>query len=170
MENPKTVEKGSERPDSSEIYSLYYPKVRGYISGKIDNSHDVEDLAQDVFVKVIKNLDSFDSTKASLSTWIYVITANTVNDWFRTRRVTSELPETLFSDEDIEASYVNSDTLERVSKALSMLKERERDVIVIHYFRGVELKAIAEHLNVSYSTVKNIHRSALEKLKKLMEE
>ncbi len=123
---------------------------------------------QDVFVKVFKNLDKFDSSKASMSTWIYTITANTVNDWFRTRKVSSELPETVMSDEDIESAMLDSETLERLSKALAGLDERERDVIVIHYYRGEELKSIAEHMNVSYSTVKNIHRKALEHLRRNM--
>ncbi|MBQ7556705.1 MAG: sigma-70 family RNA polymerase sigma factor [Lachnospiraceae bacterium] len=156
-------------PDSSEIYSLYAPKVRGYIHGKIDNPEDAEDLLQDVFVKVVKNLDSFDSSKASLSTWIYVITANTVNDFFRTRKVSSELPEAILADVDIEDSYLSEEILQRLAGALEKLDPRERDVVVIHYYRGVELKAIAAHMNVSYSTVKNIHRNAIRRLKALME-
>ena len=69
-----------------EIYVNYKTKVEGYISSKINDKHDVEDVVSSVFVKVYHNIDAFDSKKASISTWIYSITKNTVIDYFRTRK------------------------------------------------------------------------------------
>ena len=72
--------------DAGQIYEEFQPKVRAYVRGKIQDPHDAEDLVSAVFMKVVQKLDSFDPAKASVSTWVYTITRNTVTDHFRTQR------------------------------------------------------------------------------------
>ena len=61
-----------------KIYLEFKNKVSAYVAGKGISGHEAEDIVADVFLKVYKNLDRYDETKASLSTWIYTITKNTV--------------------------------------------------------------------------------------------
>ena len=68
--------------NAEQFYLQYHDKVRG----TIQDPHDVEDLVSAVFMKIVQKLDSYDSAKASVSTWVYTITRNTVTDHFRTRR------------------------------------------------------------------------------------
>lgn len=72
--------------DAGQIYEEFQPKVRAYVRGKIHDPHDADDLVSAVFMKVVQKLDSYDPDKASISTWVYTITRNTVTDYFRTRR------------------------------------------------------------------------------------
>ena len=72
--------------NAEQIYLQYHDKVRAYVRGKVRDPHDVEDLVSAVFMKIVQKLDSYDSVKASVSTWVYTITRNTVTDHFRTRR------------------------------------------------------------------------------------
>ena len=60
------------------VYQAFYPKVCAYVRSKIQNPHTAEDLVSAVFLKVVQKLDSFDPVRASLSTWVYTITRNTV--------------------------------------------------------------------------------------------
>ena len=78
-----------------EIYTAYYGKVMGYISARIRNHADAEDLCADVFEKVQRRLDDYDQSKAAIGTWIFTITRNTVIDYFRHSRPTEELDENL---------------------------------------------------------------------------
>ena len=64
-----------------KIYAEYFEKVTGYIRSHIENIQDREAIASEVFLKVYAKLDSYDERKASLSTWIYTITKNTVIDY-----------------------------------------------------------------------------------------
>ena len=68
------------KQDTGYIYAQYRDKVFGFVRSKIYNQTEVEDIVQTVFLKVYSNLDKYDETKASLSTWIYIITRNTVSD------------------------------------------------------------------------------------------
>ena len=149
----------------TEIYQTYYPKVLSYINGKVNNYTLAEDLCSDVFLKVYEKIDSFDETKASLSTWIFTITRNRLTDYFRTRHVSGEIPETLADDSSFEDEVCNNEMLDSLADALEQLDVRERDIIIFHYYSGMTLKEVADKMDISYSYVKLLHNNALARLK-----
>ncbi|MDD6488274.1 MAG: sigma-70 family RNA polymerase sigma factor [Clostridia bacterium] len=154
--------------DMEKIYSEYHEKVLHYITQKVPNPHDAEDLVSCVFLKVYQKLETFDGNKASVSTWIYTITRNTVIDFYRTAKAFSEIPETLANDYSVDEKLINEETLEILYSALKRLDERSRDIIILHYYSGITLKEIARRMNMSYANVKVTHNKALNKLKKFM--
>ena len=151
--------------DRERVYLDYRDKVRRYISRKVRNIHDIEDLTSDVFVKVYEKLEKFDGEKASVSTWVYTITRNTVIDFYRTNKTCEELPETLVSDDGVDENVIREESLSELCDALESLDERSRDLIIFHYYKGLTLKEIAEKMSISYSYAKLLHNNALAKLK-----
>lgn len=151
--------------DKEKIYSEFHRKVYGYILSKVGNSHDAEDIAADVFVKLYAKLDTFDESKASLSTWIYTLTRNTLTDFYRTRRVFEEIPESQDDGYSVEDEICNAQTLETLAQALETLDERERDIVIFRYYSGKTLKDISEQMNISYSYVKVLQNKAFAKLR-----
>lgn len=149
-----------------DIYAMYKEKVSCYVHGKVESYHDAEDLVSGVFVKVYQHLDDFDEKKASLSTWIYRITQNTVTDWYRTHKRQTELSELIPSRDDVEEGYLKEEMLGALAEALKGLPVRERDLIILHYYSGNTLKTVAGMMGVSYATAKNIHNTALGSLKR----
>ncbi len=154
-----------ENTEFEQIYAKFKDKVARYIYGKIPNEHDAEDLISDVFVKVFKGLSGFDERKASLSTWIYRITQNAVIDYFRTAKSVCGLPEELCFEGNIDEEMLKS-----LADALEQLSQRERDIIILHYYSGKTLKNIAEIMDISYSYVKLLHTKALKVLHKIINE
>lgn len=148
------------------IYTEYREKVMRYMLKKVQNPHDSEDLTSEVFLKVFKKLESFDESKASLSTWIYTVARNTVIDYYRTRRDTSELDENLTAAENADTSLFRNETLEILANALEELDERSRNIVILHYYNGLTLKSIADSIGISYSHTKLLHNKALSELKK----
>ena len=151
--------------DTETIYRDYHGKFFGYIRSKIDSAQDTEDLAADVFLKVFEKLDSFDESRASLSTWIYTITRNTLTDYYRTRKVLAEIPEALEDSASVEDDLCNADTLEILAKALESLGERERDIIILRFYSGKTLREISSQMGISYAYVKVLQNKAFEKIK-----
>ena len=148
------------------IYIDYYPKVYGYVFSKVTNRTTAEDITSDVFLKVYEKLDTFDETKASVSTWIFTITRNTLTDYYRTRRVFEEIPETLEAPSSVEEEVCNAAMLETLADALEKLDSRERDIIVMRFYGGMTLKDIAAQLGISYAYVKVLQNKALVELRK----
>ena len=147
---------------AEQLYLQYHDKVRAYVRGKIQDPHEVEDLVSAVFMKVVQKLDSYDPVKASVSTWVYTITRNTVTDHFRTRRTMVALEDYMVDEQPEE---LTDDALDSLADALLALKEKERDLIVLHYYTGHTLKEVAEMMGMSYINAKVIHKKALDGLR-----
>ena len=151
---------------AQQVYETYHPKVSAYVRGKIQDPHEAEDLVSAVFLKVVQKLDSYDPQKASLSTWVYTITRNTVTDHFRTRRSLAEYAD--WMDVELPAPDLTDEALDALADALLALKEKERDLIVLHYYEGHTLKVVAEMMGMSYVNAKVIHKKALTNLRAAM--
>ena len=155
-------------PDMEQIYLEYHDKVMGYIRARVQGWADAEDLCADVFEKVQRKLGDFDSSKASVSTWIFTITRNTVIDYFRRSKPSEELDENLSDDTEVDENLLNNETLSELAGALKALPEELRDLIVLRYYDGKPLTEVAELMGLSYGAVKLRHQSALSKLRKYM--
>lgn len=151
-----------------QIYRDYYKKVYGYLLGKVNNSEVAADICSDTFLKIYEKYDSFDPSKSSVSTWIFTVMRNTLTDYYRTRKVSGEIPETLRADDSPEDAYISKEALGELADALEKLDERERDIVIFRYYHNMKLTEIADRIGVSYSYVKILHNKALSDLKKLL--
>ena len=151
-----------------QVYRDYGRKVMGYIRPRINNPSDAEELHSAVFMKVFEKFSSFDQTKASISTWIYTIARNTLIDFFRTRKVMDELGDEDIVEEDAFQGILDEETLDELAAALEKLPQRERDLIILHYYNNMQLKEIAVKMHMSYSNCKLIHNKALMKLRQYL--
>lgn len=146
------------------VYREFHPKVSAYVRGKVAHPQDAEEVISAVFLKVVQNFDRYDPAKAALSTWVYTITRNTVTDYYRTRRPMAELADWMTSDAPAPAS----NDLDALADALLALKEKERDLIVLHYYMGHTLKITADMMGISYISAKVMHKKALTGLRLAM--
>ncbi|MBQ3486541.1 MAG: sigma-70 family RNA polymerase sigma factor [Clostridia bacterium] len=148
------------------VYREFHPKVSAYVRGKVAHPQDAEEIVSAVFLKVVQKLDSYDPQKAALSTWVYTITRNTVTDYYRTRHTAAALEDWMAGEEP--SPEMSDDALDGLADALMALKERERDLIVLHYYRGHTLKTVAQMMGMSYINAKVIHKKALAGLRLAM--
>ena len=142
------------------LYAEYAGKVRGYVLGRLSNRDDAEDVVSDVFLKVYEKYPTFDADRASVSTWVYTITRNTVIDYFRVHRTCAELPEDLPDEGGVDDGLLRQESLRTLGEAL----------IVLRYYKRMSLKDTAARMGVSYAYVKVLHKEALRLLRKHMGE
>lgn len=158
----------NQMPDLEQIYNAYYGKIMAYIRSRITSYAVAEDLCQDVFEKIARMLVNYDSERASVSTWIYTIARNRVIDYYRTSHPSSELPEDLPLDSEIDDDLIKEDTLNELTAALGKLPAELRDIIILRYSSNLPLTEIAERMHLSYGAVKLRHQKALDLLRKEM--
>ena len=156
-------------PELENVYSQYYGKVMGYIAARVQRRADAEDLAADVFEKVYRKIGDYDEGKASVSTWIFTITRNTVIDYFRRTRPTEEPDENLASDDEVDEGLLSQETLSELAGALRKLPQELQDIIVLMYYDGKPMTEIAMMMRLSYGAVKLRHQKALMLLRQYME-
>ncbi|MBR5091712.1 MAG: sigma-70 family RNA polymerase sigma factor [Ruminiclostridium sp.] len=155
--------------DWETVYKEYEPKVRAYIQSRVNDPEDRKDLCADVFLKLMQKRDELCRMPGVISSRIYLITKSRVIDYYRTRRISCEIPEDTADDTDIEAEVMSAETLGHLADALGQLDERLRDIITLHYYGGKTLVEIAKTMGMSYPNIKVLHKKALGQLKKLME-
>lgn len=155
--------------EKAKIYKDFKDKVFGYLCNKTSSYQEAEDICSDVFLKIYAKLESFDPGKASLSTWIFHITRNTLFDYFRRSRITEELDENIPEDSDFSENICREEALEALADALQIIPERERNIVLLHYYRKMSLKELSEKMGISYSYTKLLHNQAISRLKKELE-
>lgn len=163
-----------------EIYRDYYKKVSFFVMKKVGNDQITEDIVSDIFLKITGNIERFDPTKAAVSTWVYTIANNTVLDYYRTRKVYSEipaengesgaLPEALVDSAPLDLALIANDELTELAEALAGIPERLRDIVILHYYENLTLKEVAVRMGMSYANVKILHKKALLELRGLLGE
>lgn len=137
-----------------------------------------DDLTQEVFLKVWKNLKRFDQSK-KFKVWLFSIARNTTYDYFKKKKT---IPFVFF--EDGEGSnkmdyladdkilpnelLIKADLANNLNKFLKKIPEKYRIVLIMHYKDDFSLKEIAEILKKSYNTVKSQHQRGLRMLRKLL--
>ena len=159
------------KQDCGFIYTQYRDKVFGFVRSKIYNQTEVEDIVQTVFLKVYSNLDKYDEIKASFSTWIYIITRNTVYDYLKDKRdhpVIELIENTVYSAEEPDDSLLNQEALEELARALQKLPQNQRDIIILIYYKNLDRRKVAEMFGMTYGQVRYLHDKAMKRLGELL--
>lgn len=151
----------------SEVYSLYYKKVFGYVLNRVRSRADAEDITSEVFLKVFSKSDEFDLHRSGASTYIFRVMQTTLADFYRKNRIVYTSLEEV-SDEIDETENLD-ELLTSLDDALDTLNERELAIVILHYYHGLSHKEVAKKMQLSYVNVRQICHVALEKLRKEME-
>ena len=114
-------------------------------------TEDAEEVYQDVFVKVFRNIKFYDEEKSSLKTWISRIAYNEAVTWLRHKRQTMiyfedrEGRANELSDQEVDETlgHPNSETVQLIHSALKLLPPDERAIVTMFYFEEMSLKDIA---------------------------
>jgi RNA polymerase sigma-70 factor, ECF subfamily len=141
-------------------------RVFGVAGGILKNREDVEDIAQQVFLKAYFSIKRFDQ-RAAFSTWLYKITVNECWDLLRKRKVRPLVFEAELSEEQALTYQASSekadgtpDASERVAarqqldELMSCLEERDRTMLVLKEVQGFSVEEVAEILGINANTVK----------------
>lgn len=136
------------------------------IIGDVDLANDV---LQEVFVNIWRKIESYDSIKGRLFTWMLNITRNAAIDVLRSKSYQNSQKNQSISDQtefDIggKTSQLNIDNI-GVRKVLEKLKVEQRVLIELAYFKGYTHEEIAEIQSIPLGTVKTRIRSALIQLR-----
>ncbi|MFA5358198.1 MAG: sigma-70 family RNA polymerase sigma factor [Patescibacteria group bacterium] len=155
----------------------YMGPIYGFIYQYVGNHHDAEDVAQEVFLRVWKNIRKFDLEK-SFKTWIFSIAKNAAIDFLRKKK---NINFSAFDDEDgdnyLEKTLVDpepladeifdrADLADVVNRSFDDLSAKQRVVLSLYYQQQFTFAEISEMLGESVNTVKSRHHRALAVLRK----
>ena len=149
-----------------QLVDRYRNLVYAMIYRMVSDRSDVEDLAQEVFLKVHRGLPYFRGD-ARLSTWIYRIVANVCSQ-ARTRRRDAQPSARHAEPAAADAAFADLELRDRIEKAIAQLPDNYRLLIAAHYLQGVQYEALAEALDMPLGTVKTHLYRAKRQLRELL--
>ncbi|RUR15889.1 sigma-70 family RNA polymerase sigma factor [Legionella sp. km535] len=149
----------------NQLLERYDHKVQRVIYFYINDQAYAKDLAQEVLLKVYRNLHFF-KDKSQFSTWLYKITQNTIKNYYRSASLRLD-SEAHFVDEQYSSFYnspehqlMTTEITDQIESAVSQLSEDLRLCYGMHVFEGCTYEHIAQELNCPIGTVRSrIHRA-----------
>lgn len=161
----------------NEVYTKNHKVVLNYVNYKINNFVIAEELTNDVFMRVHKHLDRYDSKKSAMSTWVMNIASNIVIDHYR--KVKKEtisldspmdensnwsLMDTMKTSTNPQKRMIDGELSDRIQNEISSLPENYRKVSELFFNQQLNLNEISQQLNIPIGTVKGQISRARTKL------
>ena len=162
--------KQREQSAFSYLYDHYSGSLYSIILNIVPDRDLASDVLQEVFVKIWKQIESYDTIKGRLFTWMLNVARNASIDAIRSKgyqksQQNRELTENVYSVAG--TSETNTDKI-GLKKIVNGLKEEYRVLIFLSYFEGFTQDEISKMLGIPLGTVKTRMRSALIQLKQLI--
>jgi len=170
------LQNGSEEAFQA-LFDQYHARIHHVIYRIVGDAAECDDVMQEVFLKVLKNIDAF-NRQSSLYTWLYRIAVNAAVDArkkFGPQRMAS------LYDREGKALEIGADTdgpdedpqreemAEILRKALDQLSDAHRTILILREFDGMSYIVIAEVLGCSKGTVESRLFRARSRLREKME-
>ena len=154
----------------SSLYDKFSPALYGVILKIVrQDTHVAEDCLQDTFVKIWKNISSYDAQKGSIFTWLLTIARNTALDKLsslKSKQIHS-LDSTVGMEETKYNTFLNIDTI-GISDVMKRLHPEYQTLIHMAYYQGMTQSEIADQLGIPLGTAKTKIRAAMLSLRNIM--
>lgn len=156
-----------------DLYDLYVKPVYRYVYYRVDKA-EVEDVVENVFVKVWENLDKYKPGESPFSSWLFRVAHNLVVDHYRYHRkhisLRERLPKHLNQSDDSPLDWAHQRlNQQKLREALRELKEPYQQVLVLKYLNGFSTQEIAEVLQRNEGNVRILQHRALKALREILE-
>ena len=156
------------------LHERFYRPVARYIQFKVGDTHTVEDLSGEVFVRVLQGLRRGQAWQDSPQGWIMGIARHVVADYYRQKE---RMPEVDLSDGLTAAAETNpihqvvlTERKRLLEQAIQQLSEEQRDVILLRFMEGIDIQGVAKAINKTPGAVKALQYRALRALSEIMQD
>lgn len=163
-----------EEPARNEFVGRYAPVIHGAVHRTLggnprDPSLDVEDVSQEVFLRLFKDggrlLGTYDPGRASLESWLFIVARSTAIDLVRRKRPSTVPFEGNLHDPVQEPPKASG---ERIEIPPGLLSTQQRLVMHLLFERGWDVREASRLMGLSEQTVRSMKHKALEKLRTVL--
>ena len=158
----------------ASLYDDHINQVYRYALARLGNVHDAEDVAEEIFLKMLNGLPGYQWRKVPFAAWLMRIAHNEVINCTRRdgrRSLDTELPEELVDrggNNDPAETTERLMALEDLRKAVALLPEAQREVIILRFASGLSVADTARTLSKNENNVKVLQHKGMQRLQALM--
>lgn len=161
---PDTLKKIIEGDKNAtyNFYKKYSTRIFIYLQKHLPSNEDAQEIMQDVFLEAIDSIVFF-KEKSSVLTWLYKIAHNKLVDYYRKRKIKtivfSQIPFLKHARDEMyepEFQYEKNIIRDKIEKAFNMLAFRHKNILYMHYEKGMRIKEIAKQLDISFKATESL--------------
>lgn len=149
-----------------QLYTYYSAALYGIVHRILLSDVDAEEILQDVFVKIWKNIDSFNSEKATLYTWMATIARNAALDRKRLKSFSDQQNTVSLDHQNHNQSTESSSLGISIPKLTQNMPEKYRVLVEKMFVFGYTQQEIADEMEMPLGTVKTRLREAISMIRK----
>ncbi|RGX05798.1 RNA polymerase sigma factor [Paraclostridium sordellii] len=169
----KELIKGNE--SAMEILvKRYYDLVYSFIYRNTSDYNTAYDITQDVFIKMMKNIDKYQIENGKFKSWLLKIAVNTTKDYFRSKIYKQRIQSYDIDSHEIEDKVNVVDILSKkeetikIKEAIKNLPKLQREAIILKYYNDLKIKEISNITGENENTIKSRLFNGAKNLKKLL--
>ena len=156
------------------LYDNYSKSLYGIIFNLIKDKEEAEDVLQEVFVKIWKNIDTYNTSKGRLYTWMLNIARNSSIDKLRSKGFNNN-QKNLSTDNFVHILDDNSKTINKIDaigikEFIKKLKPKCIQLIDLLFFKGYTQQEASDELEIPLGTVKTQNRNCMNELRLMINE
>lgn len=178
MEDALILEKFADERTRDEAFTQllkkYQQKIYWHVRRLVIDHDDADDLVQDIFIKVWKNLENF-REDAQLYTWLYRIATNECITFLNKKKQRQNVSldddsSAYLADALTDPTYFNGNQVQlKLQEALLTLPEKQRLVFNMKYFDDLKYEEISEIVGTSVGALKASYHLAVKKIEQFFE-
>jgi RNA polymerase sigma-70 factor (ECF subfamily) len=156
------------------IYESYFAPIYNFIRLRVNDRDQAEDLASEVFVKLVESLRGRNAPQHSLRGWLFRVARNQLNDHYgRTRHFSTEALEEWVpasTDTDPEVQFIQTMSVERARRALRLLAPDQQEVLILRFGQSLSLQETADIMGRNIAAIKSLQFRATATLRQVLGE
>ncbi|OYQ35154.1 RNA polymerase subunit sigma-70 [Flavobacterium cyanobacteriorum] len=154
------------------LYDMYSKSLYGIVFNIIKDKEESEDVLQEIFVKIWKNIDTYNESKGRFFTWILNIARNAAIDRLRSKSLNNNR-KNLSVDNFVHILDYNSATINKIDaigikEFINKLKPKCIRLIDLLFFKGYTQQEASEELEIPLGTVKTQNRNCINELRNIL--
>lgn len=166
-----------QKAEFETVYQTYYRRISLYVSKRISNCHEAEDLTGEIFAVAYRYFPNFNPAKSSVASWLFVIANSRLCNYYRDRKPPlynlADFTDILSVPESDYSALETAVTLQSyrniLAGALAQLPERSRKLLILRFFEEKSTDAIAQALAITPQNVRVVQMRALNQLKTIIQ-
>jgi len=156
----------------TQLYDMYSKSLFSIITNLISDREEAEDVLQEVFVKICKNIETYNQSKGRLYTWMLNIARNTTIDKLRSKGFNNS-QKNLSSDNFVHLLDDSNKLTNKIDSIglrefVDKLKPKCIQIIDLLFFKGFTQQEASEELEIPLGTVKTQNRMCMNDLRKFL--
>lgn len=158
----------NDREAFAQLYEAYFEKIYRYVTLRLGDEMEAEDITQQVFLNTLRSISSFKWRGKPFSAWLFRIAHNLVTDYLRKKkRATLPLDQSAVDDEPNPEQIAEEKLdFERLLQATKKLTEAQREVLSLRFSSGLPIAEVARVMGRSEGAVKALQHAAILALRR----